>query len=83
MYGSICQEEQESVTHLFSHYLVARIIWFSQCWGILSDKLNASNHEELINYPYHQLSTVSNSKPDFKGSICHSNGRNQRLHMEF
>ena len=44
----LCQVEQESITHLFCHCPVAKVIWFSQCWGILSDKLNASNHEELI-----------------------------------
>ena len=60
----LCNEEEESITHLFCSCPVSRAIWFGVCWSIHSDNLNVSNHQELAILVIDPPIIQSNSIPE-------------------
>ena len=44
----LCQDGQETVSHLFFHYPVARAIWFSSCWGLRALNCNIRSNTDII-----------------------------------
>ena len=44
----LCNEANETVTHLFFECLVARLIWFGSCWSIRSDTFKVANCVDIV-----------------------------------
>ena len=44
----LCQDGQETISHLFFHCPVARAIWFSACWGLRAHNHNIRSNTDII-----------------------------------
>ncbi|XP_065630575.1 uncharacterized protein LOC136067976 [Quercus suber] len=44
----LCQDGQETISHLFFHCPVARAIWFSSCWGLRALNHNIESNTDII-----------------------------------
>ena len=45
----LCQDGQETSSHLFFHCPVAKAIWFSSCWGLRALNYNIKSNMDIIN----------------------------------
>ena len=44
----LCNQEIESVSHLFSKCQVAKALWFSACWGYRLEEAHLESPSDLI-----------------------------------